>query len=302
MSNMATSPNRSYSLADSQHRDIAADLLEAAAQASAAQESSGESGDDVGDTSLDSTQKPEKRKKRSRACQACRSMKIRCNAVEGQEACLACSKVNRECVMPGPARKRQKTVHKVAELEKKINALTQSLLSKSRGDPTPQQSPVVTEGSRSTREPTKDSPEERSNFPLFSKHGTPIAIAQVKAVDSDYEDVIDRGIVSFAIADQIFDKFIMDMNPLLPLVAFPPGTTFASIRRARPCLSLAILAAGCVSLVPEIHSELTDELAKELANRIFFLFERSLDLIQAALVHTTWVGKHQHAKDVGFNQ
>ena len=79
---------RKNSLSDTRHHDIAADLLEAAAQASAAQESSGESGDEVGDGSPNGPQKSGKRKKRSRACQACRSMKIRCNPVEGQEACL----------------------------------------------------------------------------------------------------------------------------------------------------------------------------------------------------------------------
>ena len=39
--------------------------------------------------------------------------------------------------MPGPARKRQKTVHKVAELEKKINALTEALIAKNGANPTP---------------------------------------------------------------------------------------------------------------------------------------------------------------------
>lgn len=293
---------RQDSLPDNRHRDIAADLLEAAAQASAAQESSGDSGDEVDDGAQDGSHKPEKRKKRSRACQACRNMKIRCNPVEGQEACLACSKVNRTCIMPGPARKRQKTVHKVAELEKKINALTQSLLAKTQADPTPQPSPVVREESHGAREPTQNSPQDRSTFPLFSKHEPPMAIAQTRTIDSDYEDVIDRGIISFAIADHVFHKFMADMNPLCPLISFPPGTTFDSIRRVRPMLSLAIVAAGCVSLVPEIHADLTEELARQLANRIFFLFDRSVDLMQAVLILTTWVGKHNNAKEVGFNQ
>lgn len=297
-------PSRQNSQAENQTRDIAAELLQAAAQASGEQESSAESADEAeaGDGSPDAGQKTEKRKKRSRACQACRNMKIRCNPVEGQEACLACSKVNRACVMPGPARKRQKTVHKVAELEKKINALTQSLLAKTQSGPTPQQSPVVTEASRSAKESNKDSPEERSNFPLFPKQEASVPMTQFKSTSSDYEDVIDRGIVSFAIADRIFDKFISDLNPLCPLVAFPPGTTAESVRRTRPMVFLAILAAGCIQLVPEIHAEVTEELAKQFAHRIFLIFERSVDLMQALLIHTTWVGKHKNAKDVGFNQ
>jgi hypothetical protein len=98
------------------------------------------------------TDKP-KRPKRSRACVACRNMKIRCLPVEGQEACNACSKVNRECVMPGPPRKRQKTVHKVAELEKKINALTNALLAKqqSNEDKTEESTPTHTANTEPTR-------------------------------------------------------------------------------------------------------------------------------------------------------
>lgn len=302
---MSQPASRNNSAAEYQnHQNAVAELLQAAAQASAEHESSGESGDENGgeDASPDGAQKGEKRKKRSRACQACRNMKIRCNPVEGQEACLACSKVNRQCVMPGPARKRQKTVHKVAELEKKINALTQSLLAKTQGNPTPQPSPVVTDGSHSAKETNKDSPEERSNFPLFSKSEPLLAAPHSKANDSSYEDVIDRGIVSFAIADRIFDKFMTDLNPLCPLIAFPPGTTAESIRRSRPMLFLAILAAGCVALIPEIHTDLTEELARQFSHRVFFLFERSLDLIQALLIHTTWVGKHKQSKDLGFNQ
>lgn len=300
MSIPATGPQR-YGLSNANsHQNIATDLLEAAAQASAEQESSAESG--VEDGSPDNAQKPEKRKKRSRACQACRSMKIRCNPVEGQDACLACSKVNRTCVMPGPARKRQKTVHKVAELEKKINALQQSLLAKSNADPTPQQSPVVTDGSHSTKEQSIPSPEEKG-YPLFPKVDTPQGIAPLKATETDstYEDVISRGVISSAMAERLFDKFTKEMNPLTPLVSFPPGTDADTVRQARPMTFLALITSATTYVCPEYYNILSEEMARQLADRVFFLFERSIDLVQACLIHTTWVGKHRKAKDVGFN-
>ena len=300
-SSLTHSVSRHNSTADDQ-QNISASLLQAAAQASGEHDSSGESNDEGTGATPEDDQKPGKRKKRSRACQSCRTMKIRCNPVEGQEACLACSKVNRECVMPGPSRKRQKTVHKVAELEKKINALTQSLLAKTQTEPTPQQSPAITDASRSAKETNKGSPDVRSTFPLFPKQDdqwVPPAIKPI--ISSNYEDIIDRGIVSFAIADRIFEKFVTDMNPLCPLVSFPPGTTAESIRRSRPMLFTAILAAGCVSLVPEIQADISVELAHQFSHRIFYLFERSLDLMQALLIQTTWIGKHRDAKDMGFN-
>ncbi|GKT48105.1 transcriptional regulatory protein DEP1 [Colletotrichum spaethianum] len=68
--------------------------------------------------------------KRPRACEACRGLKVRCepdpNDPEGP--CKRCKKAGRNCVVTMPTRKRQKkTDSRVAELEKKIDALTASL-------------------------------------------------------------------------------------------------------------------------------------------------------------------------------
>lgn len=300
-STSSMSPHGYVSQGPDAHQNIASDLLEAAAQASAEQESSNESAADDG--SPDNAQKPEKRKKRSRACQACRNMKIRCNPVPGQDACLACSKVNRTCVMPGPARKRQKTVHKVAELEKKINALQQSLLAKTQADPTPQQSPAVTDAPHSAQEQSIPSPEDKE-YPLFPKSDAAVGITSLKVTDTDstYEDVITREIISATVAERLFEKFVKEMNPLTPLVSFPPGTDAETVRRARPMTFLALITSATTYLYPEYYNILIEDMARQLADRIMFLFERSIDLVQALLIHTTWVGKHRKAKDIGFNQ
>ncbi|KMU90402.1 hypothetical protein CIHG_08212 [Coccidioides immitis H538.4] len=68
--------------------------------------------------------------KRPRACEACRQLKVRCdpdtNHPDG--SCKRCTKANRRCIVTVPTRKRQrKADSRVAELEKKIDALTASL-------------------------------------------------------------------------------------------------------------------------------------------------------------------------------
>ncbi|KAL7275522.1 hypothetical protein RUND412_001525 [Rhizina undulata] len=73
---------------------------------------------------------PHPDQKRPRACESCRSLKVRCELNEQDPAgsCRRCSKAKRECVFTAPSRKRQKkTDSKVAELERKIDALTASL-------------------------------------------------------------------------------------------------------------------------------------------------------------------------------
>ena len=68
--------------------------------------------------------------KRPRACEACRGLKVRCEPDPNNQdgPCKRCAKANRNCVVTVPSRKRQKkTDSRVAELEKKIDALTASL-------------------------------------------------------------------------------------------------------------------------------------------------------------------------------
>ncbi|KAI4118995.1 MAG: hypothetical protein LQ345_001026 [Seirophora villosa] len=66
--------------------------------------------------------------KRPRACEACRGLKVRCEPDPVKGTCRRCAKAGRPCLVIAPSRKRQKkTDSRVAELERKIDALTASL-------------------------------------------------------------------------------------------------------------------------------------------------------------------------------
>ncbi|KAH7163277.1 hypothetical protein B0J13DRAFT_431286 [Dactylonectria estremocensis] len=77
--------------------------------------------------------------KRPRACEACRGLKVRCEPDPNDEGpCKRCRKAGRNCVVTVPTRKRQKkTDSRVAELEKKIDALTASLQTRVAGGHAP---------------------------------------------------------------------------------------------------------------------------------------------------------------------
>ncbi|KAF7545242.1 hypothetical protein G7Z17_g9326 [Cylindrodendrum hubeiense] len=83
--------------------------------------------------------------KRSRACEACRGLKVRCEPDPTDEGpCKRCRKAGRNCVVTVPTRKRQKkTDSRVAELEKKIDALTASLQTRTSGGHSLSGSPAV---------------------------------------------------------------------------------------------------------------------------------------------------------------
>ncbi|KAI9815595.1 MAG: hypothetical protein M1832_005456 [Thelocarpon impressellum] len=68
--------------------------------------------------------------KRPRACESCRGLKVRCDSdpQNPEGPCRRCAKAGRSCVVTQPSRKRQKkSDSRVAELERKIDALTASL-------------------------------------------------------------------------------------------------------------------------------------------------------------------------------
>ncbi|OOF90986.1 hypothetical protein ASPCADRAFT_211575 [Aspergillus carbonarius ITEM 5010] len=68
--------------------------------------------------------------RRPRACEACRQLKVRCepDLTHPNGTCKRCAKAGRNCIVTLPTRKRQKkTDSRVAELERKIDALTASL-------------------------------------------------------------------------------------------------------------------------------------------------------------------------------
>jgi len=76
--------------------------------------------------------------KRSRACEACRGLKVRCDQDQNfpEQPCKRCAKAKRQCVITAPSRKRQKKSDtRVAELEKKIDALTASLHAQAKDAP-----------------------------------------------------------------------------------------------------------------------------------------------------------------------
>ncbi|KIW22930.1 uncharacterized protein PV07_11175 [Cladophialophora immunda] len=261
-----------------------------------------------------------KRQKRSRACVACRNMKIRCLPVEGQDACNACAKVNRECVMPGPPRKRQKTVHKVAELEKKINALTDALLAKQQstdGAKPEDESPPKDAPTSGSSEPAKTDDTSNTSLdtyqrslmeralrptaqPEFNRGCNPVDVEPI--AKDDYVDVIDRGDLSMESATAMFNHWMKDMCSSCPYVVFPPDTDPQELRRTRPITFLTILAIASPVVQPSAQTALTIEINRQIAERVLFHGDKSLDVIQAMLLNSQYYVRPRTARDLAFNQ
>lgn len=121
--------------------------------------------------------------KRPRACEACRGLKVRCEPDPGTGPCKRCRKANRNCVITAPSRKRQKkTDSRVAELERKIDALTASLHATKEGNVSGSEDDGYGDGDT----PHVEYSDGRSNQPI-SPYTTASAGANRKRRMSEYQ-------------------------------------------------------------------------------------------------------------------
>jgi hypothetical protein len=118
----------------------------------------------------------------------------------------------------------------------------------------------------------------------------------------EYTDVVDRGLVTADMAATMFNCYVEQMAPHMPAVVFDAGTTAAEIRKTKPTLFLAILAASSGSNFPDMQKKLTKEIMSIYAERIICNGEKTLELIQALQVSSLWYYPPEHFEELKFYQ
>lgn len=105
---------------------------------------------------------------------------------------------------------------------------------------------------------------------------------------TDEEDVIDRGMISMATARQLFEAYRTQLFPHYPMVAIPDSITADVMRRSKPALFLAIIAAAAGKDNSELSAVLDKEVLQAYATRSLVQSEKSLELVQALLISAVW--------------
>jgi hypothetical protein len=218
--------------------------------------------------------------------------------------------------MPGPPRKRQKTVHKVAELEKKINALTDALLAKqlqTDGAKPEAESPPKDAPTTSSSEPARTEETSNTSLDSFQRILVDQATTQPRfnpgcsapnfepMARDDYVDVVDRGDMTMEFATTLFCYWRDNMCEINPIVVFPPGADAQEIRKARPMTFLTILTVASAVIKPSAQPALTIEINRQISERVLFHGDKSLDLIQAMLLNSQYYVRPRTARDLAFN-
>lgn len=103
------------------------------------------------------------------------------------------------------------------------------------------------------------------------------------------------------LAADLFARYTERMAPHLPAVIFPPSQTAAEIRRSKPILFLAVMAAAG-SEMHSLQTVLQRELMTIFAEKVFLSGEKSLELVQALLVAVIWYWPPEHFEELKFYQ
>lgn len=283
------------------------------------------------------TEEPHLDLKRPRACEPCRQLKVRCDPDPSRPdgSCKRCAKAGRTCVVTAPTRKRQKkTDSRVTELERKIDALTATLQASHKGAFGMEQTAFAQQGSSShspeipgrrwlredpnlagskrnhdgllvSQYPRQDSPSAEKLPPQASSRQwrVPSVDETVPSkAENEFVDVIDRGVVDVESAQAAFERYVTKMAPEMPMVVFPPGTTMGFVRRERPALFLAILAAAIGPFKKDVQLKLLDDVYRLVAERVVVKGEKSLELVQALIVLAVWYMPPDNLEELKFYQ
>ena len=247
----------------------------------------------------------------NRACEFCRSLKVRCivDAESSSQQCQRCFKAKRSCVFAPPQKRRQRkrTDARVAELEREVRAM-RSLLKEGRPsspgashqqDQAVQQT-VAGERRDSAHTGTESGSDEVLHPPSYTSSpsfqsqspggGMEAAAAmagseEVNHGEASSLDVVDRGIVSMEVADDFLTLFSNDLVHHFPgLVFLPDGTTAHSLRRDKPALFVAILAAAALGVDAQLARILHEEITHIIAEKVIISGIKSLELVQVLLL------------------
>lgn len=211
----------------------------------------------------------------NRTCTACRKRKVKCTPLTQERdtapvnTCTRCWKNSLTCVFPPPARKktRRRNEEKIRDLESRLRAV-QAAVESGLGYQSP--------------------PDQETASSLPSLNELSSKTNTIKVLDATSTDDVTDGFTSPDLAQELYHTFINDLAPLYPLVSVPGSSTWQTVRSDQPALFRAMITAASISTHPAISSGMFRETARLLAENVVVDGEKSLDLIQALLVLSTW--------------
>ncbi|KAL4901721.1 hypothetical protein BDW74DRAFT_69294 [Aspergillus multicolor] len=115
-------------------------------------------------------------------------------------------------------------------------------------------------------------------------------------------DIINRGLVSYAVAADSFKRYVDLMSTHVPMVVFPPGTQMDEVRKNKQVLFHAIVAVAMGPFDPGAQQTVFVEFYRTVAERVFVKGHKSLDLMQGILLSVAFYRPPENYDEINFFQ
>ncbi len=114
-------------------------------------------------------------------------------------------------------------------------------------------------------------------------------------------DVVGRGLLSMHEASQMYDRYVEELVPQLPIVVLPKAAAEV-IRREKPTLFLAVMAAAAGTASEDLYLTLNQEILQVYADKVTIKGEKSLELIQSLMITVVWCCPPDNLDSIKFYQ
>ena len=146
--------------------------------------------------------------------------------------------------------------------------------------------PVPTDGDMCPRKGSIDESQIRSSEAGNSYLQSWAHIGEDTTQDSMWPDVVERGLLSMDKATELVNRYTNLLMPHCPVV--PISCPAYELRKTKPILFLAVLAASAATSDPGLHFKLNQETQELYAKKITVQGHKSIELIQALCVSILW--------------
>ncbi|KAJ6445837.1 C6 transcription factor (War1) [Purpureocillium lavendulum] len=161
--------------------------------------------------------------------------------------------------------------------------------------------PLVTAGQKRRASSPVDQREGSSDDAGSANAGSGTGPWLSLAPRSTEGDIVDRGLMSMEKAAELFSRYKESMLRHLPAVVFPPRMSVTELRRTKPYLFLAVMAAAA-SEMHGLQRVLHKDLMLLFAHKIVVAGEKNLELVQALHVAVMWYWPPEHFEELKFYQ
>ncbi|OAL28958.1 hypothetical protein AYO22_02394 [Fonsecaea multimorphosa] len=195
--------------------------------------------------------------------------------IRSSRACITCRRMKTRCEIDEALGN--------AYLEQKINALTALLTANETS-----------------------SPSDRKKLSSIHDDSTGNSGSKVEASAKTETTLIaeamSAGLLDWETACKAFDRYKNEMSRYFPFVVFASDTDALAVKQQQSLLFFAVITVGLASMQTTVDAELCDMLIKDLALRVVYRGERSLELVQTLIIHVLFYGRTKNLRDLNFNQ